>query len=145
MFQKLCRGLFQIVAPLLAVMALGIESHAGQLSLDWTDMSGGEDGFKIERKTGTDGTYGQIATVGTNVTSYSDPNLAGGTTYCYRVRAYNAAGDSAYSSEACGAPPQDFALTVVKAGTGSGTVGSTPARGLPAVATAPSPTQPALP
>ncbi len=127
MFQKLCRGVFQIVAPLLAVMALGIESHAGQLGLSWTDMSSGEDGFKVERKTGTGGTYAQIATVGTNVTSYTDPSLVGGTTYCYQVRAFNTAGDSPYSNEACGTLPQDFALSVVKAGTGSGTVASTPA------------------
>jgi len=127
MFQKLCRGAFQIFVTLLAVMALGVDAPADQLSLSWTDMSGDENGFKIERKTGTGGTYAQIATVGANVTSYTDPNLAGGSTYCYQLRAFNTAGDSAYSNEACGAPPQDFALSVVKAGTGSGTVGSTPA------------------
>jgi len=127
MLQKLCRAAFQIFAPLLVIMALGVDANAGQLSLSWTDMSSDENGFEIERKTGTGGTYSQIATVGSNVTSYTDPNLAGGSTYCYQVRAFNTAGDSPYSNEACGTPPQDFALTVAKAGTGSGTVSSTPA------------------
>ena len=62
MFQKFCRGAFQIFAPLLAVVALGVESRAGQLSLRWTDTSSDEAGFQIERRTGTGGTYAQIAT-----------------------------------------------------------------------------------
>lgn len=42
MFQKFCRGAFQIFAPLLAVVALGVESRAGQLSLRWTDTASDE-------------------------------------------------------------------------------------------------------
>src|SRR3990170_3323449 len=83
--------------------------------------------LRIERKTGTSGTFAQFATVGANVTSYIDSGLTSGTIFCYRLLAYNVAGDSAYSNEACGTTPQDFSLTVVRAGTGSGTVASTPA------------------
>src|SRR3990172_3063220 len=83
--------------------------------------------LRIERKTGTSGTFAQFATVGANVTSYIDSGLTSGTTFCYRLLAYNVAGDSAYSNEACGTTPQDFSLTVVRAGMGSGTVSSTPA------------------
>jgi hypothetical protein len=42
----------------------------------------------------------QIATVGTNKTSYSNTGLQASTTYTYRVRAYNDAGNSGYSNEA---------------------------------------------
>jgi hypothetical protein len=73
---------------------------ASQINLSWTDNSGNETGFKIERKTGAGGTYSQIATVGANVTSYPDSGLASATTYYYRVRANNAGGDSAFSNEA---------------------------------------------
>jgi subtilisin family serine protease len=70
-----------------------------QIDLSWTDNSYGEHGFKIERKeSGED--YSQIATVGENVTTYSDTGLNGATTYYYRVRAYNAAGSSVFSDEA---------------------------------------------
>jgi hypothetical protein len=71
-----------------------------QIDLSWTDNSNNETGFKIERKTGSAGTYAQIATVGANVTSFSNPGLSASTTYYYRVRANNSAGDSAYSNEA---------------------------------------------
>ena len=71
-----------------------------QIDLLWQDNSNFEEGFKIERKIGEDGTYDEIATVGTNTTSYSDTGLSENTTYYYRVRAYNGNGDSEYSNEA---------------------------------------------
>ena len=71
-----------------------------QINLAWSDNASNETGFKIERKTGSGGTYAQIGTVGANVTSYSDSGLTSGTTYYYRVRANNAVGDSGYSNEA---------------------------------------------
>jgi len=69
--------------------------------LGWTDNSNNEDGFKIERKEGTSGTYSQIGTTGANVQVYQDSGLQFGKVYCYRVRAYNSAGNSAYSSQKC--------------------------------------------
>ncbi|MBI3910466.1 MAG: fibronectin type III domain-containing protein, partial [Armatimonadetes bacterium] len=72
---------------------------ASQIDLAWTDGASNEDGFKVERS--TDGTsFTQIATVGVNVASYSDTGLSAATTYYYRMRAYNAGGDSAYSDTA---------------------------------------------
>jgi len=73
---------------------------SSQIDLSWTDNSNNESGFKIERKTGIDGTYSQIATVGADITIYSDTGLTPETTYYYQIRAYNSAGDSAYSNEA---------------------------------------------
>jgi len=73
---------------------------SSQINLAWTQNSSDETGFKIERKTGAGGTYAQIATVGANVTSYSNTGLAQGTTYFYQVRAYNGSGNSAYTDEA---------------------------------------------
>lgn len=72
-----------------------------QVGLTWVDNSTDETGFKIERKTGTGGTFAQIATQVPNVTGFLDSGLAASTQYCYRVRATNAGGDSAYSNEAC--------------------------------------------
>ncbi len=101
---------------------------AAQLTLAWGDASTNEDGFKIERKTGTAGTYQQLATVAANITGYVDGTVTAGTTYCYRVLSYNSAADSLYSNEACGTPVSAtlYTVTVTKAGTGSGTVASSP-------------------
>ena len=66
------------------------------LSLGWADASNNELGFKVERRL-SGGTFAQIATPGANTTSYTDTGLADGTTYCYQVRAFNAAGESAPS------------------------------------------------
>ena len=118
----------------LVCTALGISwqstAIAAPLQLNWVDNSSDESGFNIERKTGTTGTYAQIASVGANVTSYTDSTLMNSTSYCYRVNAFNANGASPYSPEACATTPaaiQTFSLTVTKAGTGSGTVTSSPA------------------
>jgi hypothetical protein len=70
-----------------------------QINLAWADNSSNETGFKIERKTRADGTYIQIETTASNATSYRDVGLSEPTTYYYRVRTTNSAGDSVYSSE----------------------------------------------
>ncbi len=73
---------------------------SSQINLSWADNSNNENGFAIERKTGSGGTYAEIATVGAGVTSFQNTGLTASTTYYYRVLAFNADGDSAYSNEA---------------------------------------------
>ena len=62
------------------------------VSLSWADNADNESAFVIERD-------GQelSQTVGANVTSFTDSGLAGATTYSYRVKARNTAGDSAWA------------------------------------------------
>jgi hypothetical protein len=72
-----------------------------QIVLGWIDNSVNETGFKIERKLGicsSTNSWTQIATKGTNVTTHTSKGLTSDTTYSYRVRAYNADGNSAYSN-----------------------------------------------
>jgi hypothetical protein len=70
-----------------------------QINLAWSDNSGDETGFLIERCTGNNCTnFVQIASVGANVTSYPDAGLASNTFYRYRVLAFNGSGNSAYSN-----------------------------------------------
>jgi fibronectin type 3 domain-containing protein len=72
---------------------------ASRVDLAWIDNSNNEDGFKVERKTGA-GSFGLIATLGTDTTSYQDTTVAATTAYTYRVLAYNSAGgDSGPSNE----------------------------------------------
>ena len=112
---------------LVTLLAWHVEAIAGQLTLTWLDRSTDELGFSIERSTGATGTFGEIGTTGPNVTAYTDRTVATGTTYCYRVRAFNATAYSDYSNAACATVAQTFGLAVVKIGTGSGTVTSVPA------------------
>ena len=74
---------------------------SSQVRLRWQDDAGTEDGFRIERCAGTGCTgFAQVAVVGHDVTSHLDSGLARNATYTYRVRAFNAAGVSAYSNTA---------------------------------------------
>jgi galactose oxidase-like protein/fibronectin type III domain protein/Kelch motif protein len=90
--------------PAAPTNLIALAISPSQVDLSWTDNSNNETGFKIERS--TDGTtFTQVATVGANVTTYSDTGLAALTTYYYRVRAYNSGGNSAYSNTATAVTP----------------------------------------
>jgi predicted phage tail protein len=70
-----------------------------QINLAWTDNASNEDGFKIERSN-NGVSFIQIAVVGPNETTFSSTGLQRNKTFHYRVRAYNASGNSAYSNTA---------------------------------------------
>ncbi len=69
-----------------ALTANGISET--QINLKWQDNSDNETGFEIERKIGT-GSFGQVATVAANETTFADTGLIPSATYTYRVRAIN--------------------------------------------------------
>ena len=84
-----------LISALLIVAALAWprQVEAASLNLTWTDNSGNEDGFNIERKSGS--SFTKNATTVANVTSYTESGLTAGTTYCYQVRSFSSAGTSA--------------------------------------------------
>jgi len=70
-----------------------------QVNLTWWDNSSNETGFKLERS--TNGThYGELPALAADASSYSDTGLLPDTQYYYRIRAFNAGGNSAYSNTA---------------------------------------------
>jgi len=72
-----------------------------KIQLNWSDNSNNETGFQIERCKGNRCTnFARVATVGANVTSFTDVDLSRGTTYTYRVRAVNGVGASTFSNTA---------------------------------------------
>jgi hypothetical protein len=100
--------------------------------LAWTDNSDNETGFEIERSTtGSGGPFSPLATVAAGVTTYDDAPLSALSEYCYRVRAVNAVGGSAYAGPACATTLAAAAAAVDFGGTGGyATFGANPALGL---------------
>lgn len=85
-----------------------------QNTISWKDNSSNESGFLLERRMNVLGCGGEaapfelVATTGPKNGSgtskfYLDATVATGAGYCYRVRAYNAGGSSAYSNVVCAA------------------------------------------
>ena len=73
------------MAALFLITAWTAAAEAAQLTLTWSDNSVDEQGFAIERRgSPPSGSYGQIATVGANITTYTDTSVVGGTSYCFR-------------------------------------------------------------
>jgi regulation of enolase protein 1 (concanavalin A-like superfamily) len=71
------------------------------LILNWKDVSG-DAGYRVERSADGGQTWAPLATVGTNVPSYTHAGLTAATAYTYRVVTLSAAGDSAPSAAATG-------------------------------------------
>lgn len=68
-----------------------------EVLLVWTDNADNEDGLHVER--GVDGmSFSLIDTLPANSTAYYDSSVVFDETYYYRVSAYNATGESAYSN-----------------------------------------------
>lgn len=76
-----------------------IQSSGPKVVLTWQDSSGSEEVFRIERKTGSGGTYEQIDSVGTNAATFTDSTVTAGQHYFYRVRGHNSYATSSYSNE----------------------------------------------
>lgn len=85
-----------------------VDPYAWFISIWWLDNSDNEAGFKVERCEGivcSDADFTMIAVLGTNTSQtygedyyIADGSYVPGTTYTYRVRAFNNIGDSAPSS-----------------------------------------------
>ncbi|MBI5657035.1 MAG: DUF2341 domain-containing protein, partial [Geobacter sp.] len=61
-----------------------------QVNLGWTDNTGSETGFKVEKCTGAGcSDFAELTKLSRNVTSYSDTTVCNTTDYRYRVKAIN--------------------------------------------------------
>lgn len=89
-----------VTAPAAPSRLVASTLSSSQVVLSWDDNSNNETEFRIERKKTVNGIWFEFIRVGVNVRSYTDSYLSSNTTYYYRVRASNAAGNSGYTNEA---------------------------------------------
>ena len=76
----------------------------GSCVVSWADNSSNEIGFDVQRQKTGEGDFSTIISSNANTTSHTDASVSGGTNY-YRIRAYNMAGYSSYSSTLTSAVP----------------------------------------
>ncbi len=93
---------FTVPAGATGLSATAVSST--RVNLAWTDNSSNETGFRIERAVGGGG-FVTIASVGANVTTYSDITATAATTYSYRVFALNLLGNGTASNTATATTP----------------------------------------
>lgn len=86
-----------ISRPFAPANLIATAKSAAEIKLSWQDNSDNESVFELERS--RDGrNFKRITIRNKDTTSYSDVRLNPGTRYYYRLRAYNAAGNSGYSN-----------------------------------------------
>ena len=90
-----------VTYPLPAPGHLAVGSFpTNTIVLKWTDSSEDEEGFTLERAEGfVEAHWREIASLPAGATVYTDTAVMPATTYWYRVRVFNGAGNSAYSNE----------------------------------------------
>jgi PKD repeat protein/phosphatidylserine/phosphatidylglycerophosphate/cardiolipin synthase-like enzyme len=74
-------------------------SSTSNIGLTWSNVTG-ESGYRIERSLNSSSGFQDIGSTQADVTSFQDSGLNAGTTYFYRVLAFNAGGPSGYSNVA---------------------------------------------
>ena len=85
--------------PSAPVVKIGNSAASGKPMLTWNAVSSATS-YKVYRATSQKGTYSLLGTV--TATSYTNTGAKAGTTYYYKVKAVNSAGESAFSNVVSG-------------------------------------------
>ena len=104
---RIVKGVAVPLPPAAPTSLVATAVSNSRINLSWTDNSGDESGFRLERCKNPNCTgFAQIAQVGAGVATFADTTVSKNTAYSYRVRAFNAAGNSAYSNTASAKTPK---------------------------------------
>jgi hypothetical protein len=117
-----------VPASISSLRATSVSSTS--VGLAWDDVAN-EQGYRIERKlaSASSTAWVEFAVLGANVTARTDTGLLASTSYNYRVRAYNASGNSPYSNVlvvSTAAPSPDAGRVVADTFVRDGAYASTP-------------------
>jgi len=96
-----------LVALLLLPATLLAQTQTAVFTVTWTSNNTGHSGFNVERSATQTGTFTKVGSTNATTTTYVD-NIAsdpGGAQKCYRVAAFNTAGQGPYSTVACATSP----------------------------------------
>ncbi len=94
-----------LTAPTAPARLTATAASSSQINLAWADLATNETGFELERAPAPAGPFNKIADLPADATRFSDFSPAASTSYCYRVRAKNSAGPSAFTDPACATTP----------------------------------------
>jgi hypothetical protein len=86
------------VPPAAPTLLVTTAVTSAQVDLEWSDNSGNEDGFVVERSSDAGATWSQVGQTVTNVATFSDATVVPGNSYLYQVYAFNGNGNSAPSN-----------------------------------------------
>jgi len=110
------------VPPAAPIDLVATNVTSDQVDLAWTDMSGNEDGFVIERSSDAGATWSQVGSTTADIAAFSDTTVIPGGSYLYQVYAFSANGNSASAVSAqvdvpnvVPADPTGLAATLVTA------------------------------
>jgi len=95
-----CSNYFDFSVPSAPISLSLFQVSISDVLITWVDTSINEDGFVIERSVDSGSTYIPHIIVGTNITGSHDTSVVTGSTYWYRVAAFNTFGTSSYSNTA---------------------------------------------
>ncbi|MDX1961511.1 MAG: PQQ-dependent sugar dehydrogenase [Pirellulales bacterium] len=101
-----------VMAPSAPSGLSATANTATQITVNWTDNSSNESGFRIERSPDGSSGWTEVGNTNAGITSFADTTVLGGGTYYYRARAYNAGGNSAYTNTASATTPDQIIGTV---------------------------------
>ncbi len=92
-----------------------VSAFAQTAVLNWVDNSSNESGFKVQRQL-NGSAFADVVTLATaaNVVTVTDTTLTASTlvdnVYCYKIYAFNSAGNSAFTNTACKTIPMTVTL-----------------------------------
>ncbi|HEX8523355.1 MAG TPA: NPCBM/NEW2 domain-containing protein [Tepidisphaeraceae bacterium] len=86
-----------LLSPAAPINLTALPKSSSSITLSWSDVMG-ENGYRIERSLDGQTGWTEVGAVLADITNFTDANLNATTSYSYRIRATNTAGDSSYTS-----------------------------------------------